>query len=842
MGSHKSLQIKFVVQVRLLFLALSILLFSSLRVSAQTQINPDGTLPTTVTNNGGVFEITGGGKVGNGANLFHSFKDFSIQSGDTARFVYNSGVTNIITRVTGGVASQINGTISTLNTSNLIPGNANLYFINPSGIIFGANAKLNIGGAFVASTASAIKFADGVEFSAVKPTPNPLLTVSVPFGLQFNNNSNSNIRVDGTGNNLILNQDFSLVRQFKPSGLSSQPQGQIALIGGNVSLDGGNISSPQGNIDLWSVNQGIVEITNLAGKVQLKPGNDIRYGNIELKNAASIDTSGNSAGNIQVQGANININNGSVIISDTLGNGTGGELTVNASESLRLQGAIFNPPRNIIIFSSILGDVDKNASGTGSNIHINTKVLQLDNGAQISTGTFGSGNAGRLNVNATDIQINGFFSPLGPSGLFAPVAPGATGKGGNLAINTQNLRITNGAQIYTNTYSTGQAGDLQIKAENIEVIGGTQFGPSNISTSVFYRTQNNSSTDTSLAKGGNLNINTSSLRVSDGAQISVGTAGDGNAGNLVIAANSVELSGSNQFGRSGLFASAIGGRGNGGDILLNTDTLTIQDGATISVSNFPSRAGRTPPGTGAAGNIEINAQNILLKNQATVTADTNAGDKGNTLIRTDSLLLKDTSLISTNARNSSNGGNINITTNTLLAFYNSDITANAQQGFGGRVTINVQAIFGTKFRPLLTPQSDITATSEAGAFFKGIVEFNTPDLDPTQSLVNLPDDVNLAFQPIVSACTASSRQNSFTVIGRGGIPINPTNTLVSATTWNDMRDVSGRRNKKKYINVSHQPELIEAQALSVDASGEINLIASNAVLTPQPKYQHYQCY
>lgn len=79
----------------------------------------------------------------------------------------------------------------------------------------------------------------------------------------------------------------------------------------------------------------------------------------------------------------------------------------------------------------------------------------------------------------------------------------------------------------------------------------------------------------------------------------------------------------------------------------------------------------------------------------------------------------------------------------MLAFYNSDITANAQLGFGGKVTVNVQAIFGTKFRPVLTQQSDITATSEAGADAQGIVVFNSPDFDPSKALVDLPDSFYL---------------------------------------------------------------------------------------------------
>ncbi|HAA26531.1 MAG TPA: hypothetical protein DCE56_01160, partial [Cyanobacteria bacterium UBA8553] len=122
-------------------------LISISSVEAQ-QVAGDGTLSTTVTSSNGLsFIINNGQRAGD--NLFHSFSQFSIPTGGSALFNNAVDVKNIISRVTGGSVSQIDGLIQT-------NGTANLFLINPSGIIFGPNAQLNIGGSFVASTASAV--------------------------------------------------------------------------------------------------------------------------------------------------------------------------------------------------------------------------------------------------------------------------------------------------------------------------------------------------------------------------------------------------------------------------------------------------------------------------------------------------------------------------------------------------------------------------------------------------------------------------------------------------------------------------------------------------------------
>ena len=155
---------------------ISVLITSGVILPASSQVTSDKTVNTTVSSSGNNFNILNGIQKGN--NLFHSFKEFSIPTGGSVTFQNSSAIVNIINRVTGGNISNIDGLIKS-------QGNANLFLINPAGIIFGEYAKLDIGGSFLGTTAESILFEDGFNYSAIVSQQEPLLTVSVPLGIQY---------------------------------------------------------------------------------------------------------------------------------------------------------------------------------------------------------------------------------------------------------------------------------------------------------------------------------------------------------------------------------------------------------------------------------------------------------------------------------------------------------------------------------------------------------------------------------------------------------------------------------------------------------------------------------
>ncbi len=949
-------------------LKLALLYFSLLIVSpALAQVIPDNTLENSPSkvNSQNLTNVLIEGGVRNQNNLFHSFQEFNVNSGQQIRFANPQDVNNIITRITGNNPSNINGVLG-------VNGLANLFLINPKGIIFGKDSSLDINGSFIASTAESVIFSDG-NFSAVEPNNPALLKINVPLGLQLGKNAKpiqlqqanlevksgqalgligGNVNLENTtlkapGGTIKLGgllaegtinlnnlQSFGFPEDVKLADISLNNQSDIDVMdagGGSIFVDAnnfylnnsnlragiktglGNTDAAAGNIDInaegdINLNQNsninnILEPNSIGegGKIDIRANNfflkdsniltdtessgnagDLTViaentleiisspinitlggegrkglssrtednatgngGNITI-NARDVTVSGigginssttsfGNAGNTIINAEKLNILEGAAVLSNTEKLGNAGEILIKASEFIEISNKLSDsrfanfrrPPGGII------ADVRRGGTGNGGKITLETARLTVKEGAFITTDTKGRGNGGNITIKATELVEVVGFGDTPNTQIVTEVRNNAAGKGGNVSIETKKLIVANGGRINVGTSGSGDSGNLNLKAtESIVLQGISDNNPSNIIAQVGI---------TSNANGGNIIIETKNLTIQNGNQISASNLGRGNSGNIRIqATGEININGtflttesserlvseSSQDGNlflypSGIFSSSLG-VGNAGDLNIETGKLTLEDKAQISVSSQQE---------GAAGNLQIKGNQIYLDN-ATVSADTVAGDKGSIYLNGTDVRLRRGSRVTTNATQAATGGNIDISSLTLVGLENSDITANAEDNFGGRVVINAEALFGIVFRDFLTPQSDITASSALGAEFNGVVEINTPDIDPTSALEELPGTFSDTSQ-IKAGCAADSG-NKFAQTGRGGLPKSPQEVLRSQVVVEDWRvslhnelpinqveqisKLTKRENKSKPI--------VEARGFIVNENGVIEFVAN----------------
>jgi filamentous hemagglutinin family protein len=541
-----------------------------------------------------------------------------------------------------------------------------------------------------------------------------------------------------------------------------------------------------------------------------------------ISTSASIDSIGN-AGHIIIETDRLFVTDAARILTSTRGPGSAGSITIRATEAVEIAGYsdIYGPTR---LSTSVEGE---ETTGKGGDITIETPRFRLTGGATVETGTAGIGDAGDLTLRVRDVvEISG-TDPEDRAPSYLSAQTDGVGKGGNLTIETTRLQVTGGAGVSIGASEAGNGGNLTVLAKDrVEVVGTSSI--KGIPTSIFAYVFG-----AGTGTGGNITIETPRLFVTEGAEINTGTFGFGNAGNLTVRASDfVQVSGTSSNGDVSSLVAAVeeGAAGKGGNLTVETPRLQVDNGARISAGDFSGFAG--------AGNIQINADTILLNNQALIEANTQAGNQGNITIKADSLQLRRNSRITTNAQGENvAGGNVFLNADVLAALENSDISANSDNFLGGTVTINTQGIFGTEFRETLTPQSDITATG-ADSSLSGTVTINTPDIDPTSGLMQLPENLVDATRLVASTCQTGKQQSQFTVTGRGGVPPNPYEMIADEATWMDLRGTETITSTSEIDTTpvtQKQPEtlqLIEAQGWTLNPQGQVQLIAQMPVATP----------
>ena len=754
------------------------LIFFSLPSSVVVaQITPDGTLESTVQQIQELMKINGGLREGN--NLFHSFENFSIPEGMEAAFENATDIENIFTRVTGDSASEIFGTLSA-------NGGANFFFMNPNGIVFGENASINVGGSFMATTADSIEFEDGTSFAANDTNADPVLTTDQPSGFTFDGQPGA-IQVYGGGNEIKSDEVFSPIETGDvETGLSVGSDKTLALIGGEVSFSGGIINADGGRVEIGSVDAGSV---SMGDKLTFNYENANSYQNISLAERTLLNV--NNEGSISLTGNNLFLTDGSFILNQNQGDTNPGTIAINTNDTL----SITEPSSDAEVSSSILSEsLD---TGQAASINVSTRKLLVEDGGQIRTRTYGEASSNDLTIKASDFIRLSDFSSIG-SATFAE------GNSGKVDVSTSDFKVTNGGSVASVSIGSGSGGEVTVNSDTLEVTGVTLEGGrrdrSNVSSSTF-----------ADGNAGNLKVNTARLQVRDGGTVGSSSFADGNAGSFIInSSESIEVSGTNndfdssirtaveppvtEAARQGFGLPEVPS-GSFGKVTINTPFLSVNSGGQVSARN----RGTGDAGTlvinandidlddtgsilatsafGTGGSIELNTDSLQIDNESQVTATTeNQGGGGNITINASNITAKKNSAISANAQGG-DGGNITIDTATIAGSGNSDITANAVEGDGGNIDLSAKFIVGFEERAELTPLNDIVVSSEFGQ--SGTININAPETDAQKDPnVNAlkPEDVE-AGELLKAVCPNPDNRygkKTFRYVGMG-VPRNPDN-------------------------------------------------------------------
>lgn len=668
-----------------------------------------------------------------GGNLFHSFAQFGLATGQSATFSGPASVTNVIARVTGGSQSAIDGAIRSEITG------ANLFLFNPAGIAFGPNASLDISGSFHASSASYLRLDDGTRFNA-SPTAPMTLSVAAPEAFGFPAGSAQPIRVDA----LIEVPDGQTISfsggDIGASGaFLSAPGGRIALtaigsVGGEIPLAGGG--------SLLPANAGTIR---LDGSQLLTPGNNsigpghivIRGGRLVMRDSLVDVTNlaGTEGGGIDIQLAGKLEARASTISTLATASGRGSDIAVQAADILLTEGAKISaatlseaPAGNLAVTAgNLVLDYGYLASETGGSgaagrIDITASSMRLINDGAITVLTQGSGAGGQVNITTGSLDIAGgravpagyldpvtgltyygFYSGIystsqaalgGPGGNINIRADGirihdggkisgitiGSGRAGNVTVTANSLSLTNGGLIHTTTSGPGAGGTIDIRvAGNLDIAGSldTQrfagYPPRGTTTSgiASKATGELNPTATTLGDGGTITVSAGRLSLGAHAEISAAAEGNATGGTITLTAGAIDMTG-------GRITSASHGSGNAGQITVDAGTaLVMTGGAEIST------AARLADG----GNITVIARDVvkLSGSRITTSVGTGLGNGGNISIDPNFVIL-DKSQVVANAWGGT-GGNINIVAGTYLSSIDSRVSASSQLGIDGQVSI-----------------------------------------------------------------------------------------------------------------------------------------------------------
>lgn len=704
------------------FLIAALILISPSVGDAQvtTNITSSG-LNTQIDQVDSSYNIAGGTRPGGGPNLFHSFGNFSVGPGETANFstlntpAGSGAISNILGRVTGGNISNIYGTLRTTEF-----GNANLFLMNPSGIVIGPSASLNVGGSVSFTNAQYIRLLDGVGANAnfyASPTndglANSILTINAsafeflsasPAGYGFLTAPNPNATITVQGSALSV-----------PSGRS------ISLVGGKVVIEGGaQLSAPNGSVKLaTTASPGEFDTTTLGSLPNADGASFTSSGSISLASGSSIDVRGASTVFIQGGQLVLSVNDATLSTSEALA--PPNTIALRSSSSITTSNSGTDPGAELQLIASNVHLADgsflitqTSGPGRGGNIQLTADSLTLENSSVIATRSAELGQVGGdlfLNVGTLRLlggdsggsqiaSINNTGTDLDGDGLVD-----VTGVGGNITVQgrpqgptsaADSVVLSGGSRITSDAASTGgNGGGISIRATTLDLSGASSI----------------SSSTSGTGQGGNIVVSVRQLGLADGATISSSTSSENPipaAGGMVTVqglagpgsrASSVRLSGPNT--RIITDSSA----GVPGDITVNASTVTITNGAAIAAGSSSS--------IGPAGKVTVAADSVVISAEGQIFSRSFAQNSSQVTITADALTMDNGSIdTGTSSESGGSGGNIVINGGTVSLTNGSRISSQSgseetpfSTGRAGDITIAGESL-------TLANRSEITTSSK----------------------------------------------------------------------------------------------------------------------------------
>ncbi len=534
---------------------------------------------------------------------------------------------------------QLEGSLGGINASSESEAGGDIFLI--------AAEEISLDGVFTGVTTN--------RSGNIQVLSNQLSMGQLTFLMTFRSNEGvgGNISIEAQETVAINNGNIGAV----PASASIGNSGDINIQTGDLTVSGrfATISTrtlnsqPSGNINI------IADRLRATGSGQILASTDTegRAGDITIQASEFIEVAGTSTGLAGTMGSGIQ--------SDTQGSGATGNITISTPSLRILEGA------------RVGAQVQSDASGRGGNVLVNATDILLDNGGQLTAGTFGSGGGGSLTINdANSITVRESDGNGSLSGIFT--ATYGYADAGDLTINTRDLSILRGGQVSTSTLGIdiGRGGNLTINASGTVDVSGSssdeEFRSALAASSGFLA---GTIFRGAVGDSGNLTINSGDLTVRDSGFVSTQAFGTGvredlprvagNAGNLTVtSAGRVDLS-------NGTLQTSTFGPGDAGNIMLQAGELIVRDLSEVSASTAGNRSS-IPGITGRGGNITVFVDgSIELVGEGGIgTVSIFGGDAGDIVIRSDVLSLREGADITAAALGDGQAGNINVNAENSL--------------------------------------------------------------------------------------------------------------------------------------------------------------------------------